>query len=38
MQEVKTIAEWYWTSYNIVSWDKRLVTHSEFMKIIILGE
>ncbi len=33
----KTISEWYWESYEIVSFDNREVTHKEFMKIIIMG-
>jgi hypothetical protein len=33
----KTIAQWYWESYNKLSWDIKEVTHLEFMELVITG-
>lgn len=34
----KTLKNWYWESYGIVSYDNRSVTHAEFMHLVILGK
>jgi len=34
----KSIAEWYWESYKIISYEQELITHKQFMSLVILGK